>query len=185
MLIEVARDLFAQKGKRDITMNDIAEASNKGRRTLYTYFNNKEEIFRAVIDIELEYLIDQLNKISLEHTEPEVKLRNHITTHLDAIKYVVNRNGSLRADFFRDIYEVERARKKIDRIEIGLLRKILDEGIEKKIFKRVDPDLSSLVIFYSIKGLEVPYIRKNLTAEFESNKINIVDFIFSGILKKK
>jgi AcrR family transcriptional regulator len=185
MLIEVARDLFAQKGKRDITMNDIAEASNKGRRTLYTYFNNKEEIFRAVIDKELEYLIEQLNKVSLENTEPEVKLRNHITTHLDAIKYVVNRNGSLRADFFRDIYEVERARKKIDKIEISLLRKILDEGIEKKIFKRVDLDLSSVVIFYSIKGLEVPYIRQSLTAEFESNKNNIVDFIFSGILKKR
>lgn len=185
MLIEVARDLFAQKGKRDITMNDIAEASNKGRRTLYTYFNNKEEIFRAVIDKELEYLIEQLNKVSLEHVEPDVKLRDHITTHLDAIKYVVNRNGSLRADFFRDIYEVERARKKIDKIEISLLRKILDEGIEKKIFKRVDLDLSSVVIFYSIKGLEVPYIRQSLTAEFESNKNNIVDFIFSGILKKR
>lgn len=185
MLIDVARDLFAQKGKRDITMNDIAEASNKGRRTLYTYFNNKEEIFRAVIDKELEYLINQLNKVSLENCEPDVKLRNHITTHLDAIKYVVNRNGSLRADFFRDIYEVERARKKIDRIEISLLRKILDEGIEKKIFKKIDLDLASVVTFYSIKGLEVPYIRQNLTAEFESNKNNIVDFIFSGILKKR
>jgi len=56
MLIEVARDLFATHGKRNITMNDIAEASKKGRRTLYTYFNNKEEIFKAVIDKELTFL---------------------------------------------------------------------------------------------------------------------------------
>ena len=53
MLIEVARTLFAKNGKKEVTMNDIAEASNKGRRTLYTYFNNKEEIYKAVIEKEL------------------------------------------------------------------------------------------------------------------------------------
>ena len=45
MLIEVARVLFSKNGKKEDTMNDIAEASKKGRRTLYTYFNNKEEIY--------------------------------------------------------------------------------------------------------------------------------------------
>ena len=49
MLIEVARVLFAKNGKKDVTMNDIAEASKKGRRTLYTYFKNKEEIYCIVI----------------------------------------------------------------------------------------------------------------------------------------
>lgn len=184
MLIEVARDLFARYGKRNITMNDIAEASNKGRRTLYTYFNNKEKIFRAVIDKELEFVIDQLTKAANETVEPDIKLRNHINTHLDAVKYVVNRNGSLKADFFRDIYEVERARRKIDQVEISLIRNILEEGIEKKIFKRVDTNLSSIIIFYAIKGLEVPYIRQTLTYEFEKNKSNIVDFIFTGIVRK-
>lgn len=37
-LIEVARQLFAHKGIENTTMNDIASASEKGRRTIYTYF---------------------------------------------------------------------------------------------------------------------------------------------------
>ena len=41
-LIEVARQLFAQKGEENTTMNDIAVASEKGRRTVYTYFKNKK-----------------------------------------------------------------------------------------------------------------------------------------------
>jgi len=184
MLIEVARGLFARSGKRNITMNDIAEASNKGRRTLYTYFNNKEEIFKAVIDKELEYLLEQLCKISSENYEPEIKLRNHLLTHLDAIKYIVNRNGSLKSDFFRNIYEVERARRKVDQAEITLIKNILTDGVEKKVFKRLDVDLSSVVIFFAIKGLEVPYIRQSLTSEFEIKKHEIIDFIFSGILKR-
>lgn len=183
MLIEVARELFARYGKKEVTMNDIAEASQKGRRTLYTYFTNKEEIYKAVIDRELETVLERLNKVSAEQKEPDIKLTNHILTHLDAIKEVVNRNGSLRADFFHDIYEVERTRRKIDIKELALIKKILAEGIEKKIFKRMDPELSSIILFYAIKGLEVPYIRQNISDDFENNKDSIVDFILKGIKK--
>jgi Transcriptional regulator len=185
MLIEVARELFAVNGKKDVTMNDIAEASKKGRRTLYTYFNNKEEIYKAVIDKELDSILEKLTIVSSQKTEPDVKLTNHILAHLDAVKDVVNRNGSLRADFFHDIYEVERKRRKIDVIEISLIRSIIAEGIEKNIFNRMDLDLSSMIIFYAIKGLEVPYIRQNISTEFEKNKNSIVEFVFMGIRKKR
>lgn len=185
MLIEVARELFAQNGKKEVTMNDIAEASKKGRRTLYTYFNNKEDIYKAVIDSELETVLERLHKASFENKEPDLKLTNHILSHLDAIKDVVTRNGSLRADFFHDIYEVERTRRKIDIKEIAIIRKILSEGVEKKIFKRMDLDLSSMIIFYAIKGLEVPYIRQNISDSFEKNKNSIVEFVFQGIKRHK
>ncbi len=180
-LIEVSRELFAQKGKRNVTMNDIAEASNKGRRTLYTYFSNKEEIYKAVINKELEYLLETLTQASQEESSPDEKLRKHITTHLDAIKHIVERNGSLSADFFRDIYEVERARRKIDFAEIQLIKEILKQGVQENIFRRINLDLSSVIIFHAIKGLEVPYIRKNLTKMFEDNKENIIEYVFDGI----
>lgn len=185
MLIEVARELFAKHGKKDVTMNDIAEASQKGRRTLYTYFNNKEEIYKAVIDRELHTVLDRLNKAAADNKEPDAKLTNHILTHLDAIKDVVTRNGSLRGDFFHDIYEVERTRRKIDIKEIALLKMILADGIEKKIFKRMDLDLSAMIIFYAIKGLEVPYIRQNISEKFEKNKDSIVEFVLQGIKRYK
>ena len=182
MLIEVAQELFAKKGKRNVTMNDIAEASKKGRRTLYTYFTNKDEIFRAVLNNELEYIVNQARKVASENVEPDIKLRNLAVAHLDAIKYVVDRNGSLSADFFRDIYEVERARRKTDQQEIDLIRATLIEGLEKKIFKTIEPDLSAIIIFYAIKGLEVPYIRKTLTREFEKQKKEILEFVIRGIM---
>jgi len=185
MLIEVARELFAKNGKKDVTMNDIAEASKKGRRTLYTYFNNKEEIYKAVIDKELDQVIERLYLVTAETTEPDLKLTNHIITHLDAIKYIVTRNGSLRADFFHDIYEVERTRRKVDVKEIALIENILIEGVEKRVFKNMDTDLSAMIIFYAIKGLEVPYIRQNISDEFEKNKKSIVEFVLQGIKRTR
>ncbi|MDR0371028.1 MAG: TetR/AcrR family transcriptional regulator [Prevotellaceae bacterium] len=180
-LIEVARNLFAERGKNGVTMNDIAEASKRGRRTLYTYFKSKDEIYKAVIDNELMKIFDKLQLVSEEKTEPDVKLRKHILTHLDAVKWAVTRNGSLRADFFRDIYEVERTRRKIDYKEIKLIGEILTEGVRKRIFKPLNIDLSAMMLLYSIKGLEVPYIRQNISRVFEKYKDSIVDIVFSGI----
>ena len=185
MLIEVARVLFAKNGKCNVTMNDIAEASKRGRRTLYTYFTNKDEIYKAVISEELNQLLVQLTLSSAEDLSPDIKLRNHIITHLDAVKHIVNRNGSLKADFFVDIYEVERARRKIDLTEISMISKMLEEGIKQKCFKKMDVHLSAIIIFHAIKGLEVPYIRQNLTIEFEKHKYEIVEFIFRGIKPDK
>ncbi|MDE6467203.1 MAG: TetR/AcrR family transcriptional regulator, partial [Duncaniella sp.] len=49
-LLDVARQLFVSNGVERTTMNDIATASDKGRRTIYTYFKNKKEIYDAVVE---------------------------------------------------------------------------------------------------------------------------------------
>ena len=77
MLVDVARQLFAKKGIANTTMNDIAVASGKGRRTLYTYFNRKEEIFSAVIESELERLSEKLDEVANKKIPPQEK--NHRT----------------------------------------------------------------------------------------------------------
>jgi hypothetical protein len=76
---------------------------------------------------------------------------------------------------------VERTRRKIDIQEIELIKDILTEGIEKHLFKRMNVELSSIIILYALKGLEVPYIRQNIGSEFEKNKDSIVDFVLAGI----
>ena len=59
-LLDVARQLFASNGVEKTTMNDIATASDKGRRTIYTYFKNKKEIYEAVIERESEAIVQKL-----------------------------------------------------------------------------------------------------------------------------
>ena len=73
-LIDVARQLFAKNGLDDTTMNDIAIASGRGRRTLYTYFKSKEEVFEAVVENEMEHMSNRLRLIADKDLEPEDKL---------------------------------------------------------------------------------------------------------------
>ncbi|MFV0470883.1 MAG: TetR/AcrR family transcriptional regulator [Paludibacteraceae bacterium] len=184
-LIEVARELFAVKGKKEVTMNDIAESSHKGRRTLYTYFRNKDEVYKAVIENELKNIIDSLKQVSKKETDPYDKLKEHIIVHLETMKKAVTRNGTLRADFFKDIYEVERTRKKIDKEELELIKGILKEGVESEEFRKMDVDIISIIILYALKGLEIPYIKQNISTEFKNNMDDVLEFIFKGIKLKE
>ena len=164
-LVDVARQLFAKQGVDNTTMNDIAVASTKGRRTLYTYFKSKEEIYMAVVESELDRLSEALEKVAAENIAPDVKILKLIETHLDAIKLIVRRNGTLRASFFRDIWRVERVRRKFNLREIALFKQVLIEGNNKGIFEVDNVDVLADILHYCVKGLEVPYVRGKIGGE--------------------
>lgn len=161
-LIEVARELFAKNGLEATTMNDIAKASGRGRRTLYTYFRHKEDIYYAVIEEELALLSEKMEGVTKMHAEPEEKIFALIYTHLSIIRETVLRNGSLRAEFFRDIWMVEKFRRTFDAKEHRILQLVLQEGIDKGRFRIENVGLMTDIIHYSVKGLEVPYIYDRL-----------------------
>ena len=156
--VDVARHLFAQKGLEGTTMNDIAVASNKGRRTLYTYFRNKEEIYCAVIETEMERLSDRMDDVASRDMDSEQKVILLVYTHLNIIKEAVTRNGNLRAEFFRNIWMIERVRKSFDHDEIELFQRVLQEGCDKGTFCIPNVPLMADIFHYALKGLEVPYI---------------------------
>jgi AcrR family transcriptional regulator len=184
MLVDVARKLFTVSGKDNITMNDIAYASKKGRRTLYTYFKSKHEIYLAVIEKEINLFKDKLYAVLLKDLPADEMLIEYITTRQYAIKESIRRNGSLRANFFRDIYEVEKARIRTDLLEKKMLIKILDKGVADGIFECEDTDLYATIILYSLKGIETPFIRERVARRFENQKEQIFHLIFNGLKKR-
>ena len=157
------------------TMNDIAEASGKGRRTIYTYFKNKNEIYWAVVEAESKHLYARLEGLTNRDLPPEEKLLNYINIRLEAVKEAVVRNGTLRAEFFRDIWKVEKARRSIDLREVALLRSILSEGVEQGVFHIPNVTATASVL---------PYIRNNFSESgIDRSRLKdyILDFILYGI----
>ena len=136
-LVDVARQLFAKTGVENTTMNDIALASKKG----------------------LDILLDTMRRVAEKNISPDEKILELIYTRLDVVKEVVYRNGTLRAYFFRDIWRVEKVRKRFDEKEVLLFKDVLREGAEKGVFQIDDIDMTAELLHYCVKGIEVPYIR--------------------------
>ena len=182
-LVDVARQLFAKMGVENTTMNDIALASKKGRRTLYTYFKSKEDIYMAVVESELDMLSDMMKRVAEKNISPDEKMNEMIYTRLDAVKEVVFRNGTLRANFFRDIWRVEKVRKRFDAKEILLFKDVLREGVEKGVFRIDDIDMTAELVHYCVKGIEVPYIRGHIGAKLddETRDKYVVNLVFGAL----
>ena len=188
MLIDVARKLFARMGVDNTTMNDIAQASQKGRRTLYTYFNNKSEVYQAVVETEIEGMIKALQDVLAKTMPADEKLLLFFYTRFDAVKKVVVRNGTLKADFFRDTWRVQNVRKNFDRKEIQIIKQILEQGIEEGTFEMPDIEMTAEILHHALKGLEVPYIRGQIRSSRLLNatkRENIAFLILEGIKKKQ
>ena len=186
-LVDVARQLFAKNGLENTTMNDIAQQSGKGRRTLYTYFKSKDEVYFAVIESELERLSDKMDEVAAKRTSPQDKILELIYTHLDSIKETVMRNGNLRAAFFRNIWMVEKVRKNFDEAEIELFRKVYADGKAEGEFDIDNVELVADITHYCIKGLEVPYIYGRLGHGMtpERSKPLVAKFVYGALGKLK
>ena len=177
-LIDVARQLFAHKGVENTTMNDIASASDKGRRTIYTYFKSKTEIFNAVVNREAQSIIERIADIPSMPISPEEKLMNFIFSRFEAVKEVVGRNGSLKASFFLDVRRVDRIRR------VNMLKEILNEGVQQGAFRIKHVDKTAEILLMAMQGLDLHYIRDSF-ADLGINKLKLrkylKDFLLNGI----
>ena len=183
-LIDVARQLFAHKGVENTTMNDIASASDKGRRTIYTYFKSKTEIFNAVVNREAQSIIERIADIPSMPISPEEKLMNFIFSRFEAVKGGGGGNGSPKARFFLDVRRVDRIRRVNKHKEIVLLKEILNEGVQQGAFRIKHVDKTAEILLMAMQGLDLHYIRDSF-ADLGINKLKLreylKDFLLNGI----
>ena len=181
LLLEVARQLFAKVGVTNTTMNDIAKAAQRGRRTLYVYFRSKEDVYFAVVEQEMEKLLDALEELAISSEPPQNKLIDYVYTRLDTIKEIVNQNGTLRADFFSDYKMIEMVRRKMDEKEHILLKKILQDGLEAGVFSLSNVDFTAFLVLNSLRGMEIPYMKQSVSDKMNDYKEDVVRILFHGL----
>lgn len=188
-LIEVARQLFVSKGVENTTMNDIATASDKGRRTIYTYFRNKREIYNAVVESESNAIIGQLREIVDSDLPPVEKLRKYLMKRFDVISSTFNKPKNYydryRSFFSRDARRVERIYEMARKKEQVVFAEMLHDGVEKGVFDKLQaerlPSVMALVFMttdhYAMNSLSIEGY------DFETLCSRIIEFVTIGITK--
>ncbi|MGN0224325.1 MAG: TetR/AcrR family transcriptional regulator, partial [Muribaculaceae bacterium] len=156
-LIEVARQLFAHKGVANTTMNDIASASDKGRRTIYTYFRNKAEIYNAVLESESDRLVNSLRQIAESNLDVEAKLRKFLRFRLE--NNTLQASSSIKSWFKLDGRRLERINRLVQQKENRMLRNILEQGCLEGIFDQERCTILSAFVNQCISSLVIPPLR--------------------------
>jgi TetR/AcrR family transcriptional regulator len=79
-MLAAALDLFAEKGYHNVSMHEIAEKAEFAIGTLYTVFQNKEDLYKALVMEECDsFEVAIVEAIETPDDEIE-KLRNYVRT---------------------------------------------------------------------------------------------------------
>lgn len=185
ILIEVARQLFARKGIENTTMSDIANASERGRRTIYTYFKSKGDIYNAVIESESEHLVAGLRDIvDNDALTPTEKLARFIDLRLNIVQETVNAghdNPMYRTLFIREVRRMERIRRLAIEKELELLQQIISQGLQSGEFSRERAPGAYTAMLMLFQGTELSYMRNNFM-QMHVDESRLHDHIRSFIL---
>lgn len=187
-LIEVARQLFVYKGVENTTMNDIATASDKGRRTIYTYFKNKREIFDAVIERQSNAVIKHLESIVDDpEKSPENKLREYLIIRFDIVAVSSPKPYRPRLMFSRDNKRTEKIYRMAVTKERELFDRLLRNGIESGAYAPDKVSEVKAIIAMAMFASDYCYSHQNfdsLNYDPEWLRTNLINGIISIILKK-
>ncbi len=184
-LIEVARQLFIHKGVENTTISDIANASDKGRRTIYTYFKNKKEIYAAVIDRESDKIVSELRKIVDADCSYADKLRRFLNLRLaqsrltdisaySSIKSLITFEGRRTTKIRRLAYEKENA----------ILERILGEGVAAGEFRAARCHMLNRFLLQLIQATDTVTQSDEILRPSAETYEALIDFIISDITAK-
>jgi len=121
MIIGVAAGLFGTVGLRRTTMETIAAAAGRGRRTIYMYFSNKADIYEAVVEGELNRIIKPLREIVTSEEPFGLVLQNYTAERIKLLKDLGSRNPLLMKDFAQGISRVEKLKERLVRKELEVI----------------------------------------------------------------
>jgi len=142
--------LFLEKGFRETSMREIAEAAGMGKSSLYDYFKTKNDILLWAMEDEILDLITIAEEIINQSISAIDRLHQVMLKHLE---FLVERK-----DFYLKLsFEVQRlAIESQQRIQLkrhayqDMIRHLIDEGVQEGAIRPVDSLLVTRVLITAL-----------------------------------
>jgi TetR/AcrR family fatty acid metabolism transcriptional regulator len=167
-ILDAALNIFSNKGYHDTRMDEIVEASDTSKGSIYFYFPNKERLFLALVD----QFADLLERRVVEAVEQEEQGIMQVRAALKACLETFGRYRRpakillVQAVGLGSLFEKKRIEVN-DRFA-NLIRKYLGEAITIGDIAPVDTDVVSYAWMGAIYGIVIRWV---YTGEPDSERI--------------
>jgi AcrR family transcriptional regulator len=201
-ILNAAENVFVKKGYALATMDDIADAAQFSKATLYRYFKSKQEMFMEIILNTFDEAYKNSIKIQEKNLNSSEKLRELIHYILGyyqrkknlsrifimehtAMKKLLNIDVSKQGWHANHHPQVPQVfRNKLEKI-FNVMVVIVEEGIRSGEFRNMDAKEACYVLGALLRGFHFkgPVREKDFTLDESTNLIH--DFILHGIIKAR
>ncbi|MCX4330558.1 MAG: TetR/AcrR family transcriptional regulator [Muribaculaceae bacterium] len=185
-LIDVARQLFVRQGIEKTTMNDIATASDRGRRTIYTYFRTKSEIYQAVVETEAGKVLRDLEERVALWQHPADKLRALMEFRISvALENIHGYEVWIKSLFSRDVKRASSVRTMVTDRLYGMIDEIVAEGIASGDFIPAQANRVASMLTMIVRGSDWTVMREAERDRYDTWRNDCINFIIDAIKTPK
>ena len=182
-IMQVAAKMFSKYGFQKTTVDEIARAAHKAKGSVYYYYASKEDLFKAVVEQEINVLKAGLTRVIIDSTDANGMIRNYLMNRMILMKNATNYHETLKADFIESYEFLSQVRESFTRFEIEVMKGILDRGVREHAFQIQDTLATSQVIILAIKAIEIPFYHQHRLSEYEQTIIELIDILVKGLGK--
>ena len=180
-ILKVAMQIFSKYGFQKTTMDEIARTAHKAKGSVYYYFNSKEDLFRAVVQQEINDIKSGLTKVIIKQQETTALIKEYLLQRMYLIKNAVNYHETVRADFSEKYEFVEDIREEFFRFETDLLKAFLDKGVEENKLEIRDTTATANMIILAMKAIEIPFYLQKHISQYEQTIKELLDILIRGL----
>ncbi len=131
-LLRSALKLFAEKGYEGTSIREIIEEAGVTRPVLYYYFQNKEDLFRKLVESIVQELIDKMIFIKQNYSDTIGKLKAIIRTTFEMAEKDIQSVRLILHVYFAPIRSAPPVRgSEIGKQRFKIIESIMREGLEK------------------------------------------------------
>lgn len=170
-IIKRSREVFAEKGFKDVTMKDIVEACEISRGGLYLYYDNTEQLF---IDV-LEY--DALEEDMIADISTDMSSAELLAVFLKEQKKLILKKKNQLTVAIYEFYFGRHAEKKDNLLKkqfedgVRIVETLIAGGVKEGDFVCADPFAKARNIMYVLEGLRVARQTFGITSEMVDQEI--------------
>ena len=160
-IVTQAQKLFQQFGLKKTTMDEIAAACGKAKSTLYHYFKNKEDVFDAVIQMEI------------------VSLRKHVKNSVEEHKGMIDKVMTYALEFYKEImkrtnlYRIISQERSVESTARKYFMKMM--AFERSYITRILEDGYDAGEYKNVERSDIPWIAETFLAAFYGTVLFVIE----------
>jgi AcrR family transcriptional regulator len=185
-ILEAARKVFAKKGFSQATVEEIAEAAEVAKGTVYLYFPSKRAIYLAALRHGIEALHDRTKGRLAAAGSTEKKLKTFIETRIEY--FDENR------DFFKIYYselanifsypsQMDASLQLLYSKQAKMLESVLKEGIQRGEIRPLATGPTAFAIYDLIRGVIARRLLDGSKTSGPDETAFLLDLVWKGIEK--
>jgi AcrR family transcriptional regulator len=184
-IVEAAKQVFAERGYHNASINDIISRAEIARGTFYLYFSNKHKVFESILAEALEDLRSRITVIGLapQDAPPQLQLRQNLVR---LFEYVLGQplltQILLSQGQYPEAELAERVREFYDHVT-DLIRSSLEHGIRLGLVRPCDTLLIAAALLGAVRGMVGHVLSANETASVEQIVDEFIVFALRGVIE--